>query len=48
MTDRRLLAFQELDFEVEFSMRRKIVSFLLGEDVSELVVLGRYTGSVRS
>jgi len=47
MADRRDFAFSDFDLEIEFPMRRKVVRFLLGEDVSEVVVFRRETGNVR-
>ena len=41
MTDRRFSAFNGLDLKIELTMQRKVVSFPLGEDVSEVVIFRR-------
>jgi hypothetical protein len=43
MSDRRELAFFDLNLEIEFSMRRKIVRFLLREYFSEVMIFGGQT-----
>ncbi len=48
MAYRGNFAFDRLDLEIVFSMRRKIERFLLREDVSEVMIFGRQTREIRS
>jgi hypothetical protein len=44
MSDRRNFTFFGLNFEIELSMRRKIVCFLLREYISKVMIVGAQTG----
>ena len=48
VTDQRFLTINSFDLEVEFAMQREVVSLLLRENISEVVILWRQTGEVQS
>jgi hypothetical protein len=47
MSDWRKFAISSFDLEIELSMRGKVISFLLREYVSKVMIFQRQTGSVR-
>jgi hypothetical protein len=47
MSDQREFAFHSFDLKIKLSMRGKIISFLLREYASEVMIFRRQTGSVR-